>query len=177
MHPHAFFFSFRSARSASLPGSLNRTRRVRIHAPEGCMYCTDAPKVHPHGSVCFFSWRTLRSHDFDTITCVRRCERAVIFFFFFFFFRSALSARSFFVTSLRFGRYASGACVREFFFEAHSPLRSAARETTLRVGSASLPKIMFYRKFFEFPLFGNTGCSQGAKSCPHLNLKPFALKL
>ena len=60
----------------------------------------------------------------------------------------------FFVTSLCFGRYA--------FFEAHSPLRSAARETTLRVvctcthvhmsahlrcapttfgGSASLPKL------------------------------------
>ena len=138
------------------------------------------------------AWRTLRSHDFDTITCVRRCERAVMFF----------------VTSLCFGRYASGAwisctlrvhtctcmcahsplahlcahvctlsgtymCERVhvhvsapagcmiFFFVAHSPLRSAARETTLRVvctctpcahvrtpacapttfgGSASLPK-------------------------------------
>ena len=41
------------------------------------------------------AWRILRSHDFDTITCVRRCERAVMFF----------------VTSLCFGRYASGACV------------------------------------------------------------------
>ena len=44
----------------------------------------------------------LRSHDFDTITCVRRCERAVMFF----------------VTSLCFGRYASGA-----FFVEHSPHR------------------------------------------------------
>ena len=100
-----------------------------------------------------------------------------------FFFRSALSARSFFVTSLRFGRYASGACVcvhtcgvrefhapggcicdllrvhvhvivlrvRDFFFEAHSPLRSAARETTLWVGSASLPKL----HNFSYSLFWN----------------------
>ena len=29
---------------------------------------------------CAHAWHTLRSHDFDTITCVRRFERAVMFF-------------------------------------------------------------------------------------------------
>ena len=98
------------------------------------------------------------------------------------------------VTSLRFGRYASGACVcvhtcgvREFhapsgcicdraaralrtcvhvsapcgcvisFFEAHSPLRSAARETTLRVGSASLPKNKCIASL-RFARLGNVAC-------------------
>ena len=127
------------------------------------------------------AWRTLRSHDFDTITCVRRCERAVMFF----------------VTSLRFGRGApfgcTGACVRacvfaahsphracaracvrtlrharlcervhvacacectrrvrDFFFEAHSPLRSAARETTFGWGPLRSQKLII----FLFAIFG-----------------------
>ena len=37
--------------------------------------------------------------------------------------------------------------MRDFFFEAHSPLHSEARETTLRVGSASLPKLIFVDRF------------------------------
>ena len=109
--------------------------------------------------------------NFDTITCTCRCERAVIFAW-----RDLASLRS-----LRFGCM----CVREFhapsgcicdraaralrvhvsapcgcvisFFEAHSPLRSAARETTLRVGSASLPKNKMYR-FASLRSFGNVAC-------------------
>ena len=98
---HCFFsFSWRTLRFA--PRLVNRTRRVRIHAPFGCMYnmCTFGAHVYTRACTrghrrCAHAWRTLRSHDFDTITCVRRCERAVMFF----------------VTSLCFGRYASGAWI------------------------------------------------------------------
>ena len=117
--------------------------------------------------------------------------------------RAGVSVRLFLrgVTSLRFGRYASGACVcvhtcgvREFhapggcicdraaralrvhvsapcgcvisFFEAHSPLRSAARETTLRVGSASLPKNKMYR-FASLRSFGNVACHDRSRGQQH----------
>ena len=80
-----FSFSWRTLRFA--PRLVNRTFGADMHPKGAYNMCTEGARIYAH------AWRTLRSHDFDTITCVRRCERAVMFF----------------VTSLRFGR---GACVR-----------------------------------------------------------------
>ena len=96
-----FSFSWRTLRFA--PRLVNRTLRVRICTRRVHIIC--APSVHIYTRM---RGALLHSHDFDTITCVRRCERAVMFF----------------VTSLRFGR---GACVRACDFAAHSPHRACAR--------------------------------------------------
>ena len=78
MHPKGasswlglFFFSGRSLRFA--PRLVNRTFGADMH-PSGASYnmCTFGAHVYTR------AWRTLRSHDFDTITCVSRCERAVM---------------------------------------------------------------------------------------------------
>ena len=85
-----FSFSWRTLRFA--PRLVNRTFGADTCTQRVHVYTRACTRGHRR---CAHAWRTLRSHDFDTITCVRRCERAVMFF----------------VTSLCFGRYASGAWI------------------------------------------------------------------
>ena len=78
------FFLFRSARSASLPGSLNRTRRVRIHAPEGShlmRVCACACMCALRACVRCVHVCEAPNRNFDTIRCTRRSNRAVAFSF------------------------------------------------------------------------------------------------
>ena len=117
---------------------------------------------------CTFNARRVRTcvRNFDTITCTCRCERAVIFACTLRVRGVTEAKRGRYASGAcvcvhtagvrefhaprgcicdRAARACACACectlrVRDLFFEAHSPLRSAARETTRRVGSASLPK-------------------------------------
>ena len=120
-----FLFLFRSALSASLRGSLKTSLRSVALNARACVRCA---------CMC-----ALRVHVCAILTRSRA--------------RAGVSVRLFLrgVTSLRFGRYASGALRVHGFFAAHSPLRSAAHFNPSGLAFASLRpaskiKILFVAK-------------------------------